>query len=75
MVKRTSLLKRCKAGFMHRFMKSDKAIFSKNKFVGWRRRTLFLKMIMIIEAFPIIPIRTIRNITRKIISANDKPFY
>ena len=66
MVKRTSLLKRYKVGFMHRFIRSDTAILSKNKFVGWRRRTLFHRMIMMIDALPIIPIRTIRNIARKI---------
>ena len=50
---------------MHKLRKSDTAIFNKNKFVGCRRSSLFQRMIMIIEIFPIIPISIIRNITIK----------
>ena len=50
---------------MHKFKKSDKAIFSRNRFVGWSRRSLFFKMIMMIEAFAAMPNSIMRNITGK----------
>ena len=50
---------------MHKLKKSDKAIFSRNRFVGWSRRSLFFKMIMMIEAFAAMPNSIMRNITGK----------
>ena len=50
---------------MHKLKKSDKAIFSRNRFVGWSRRSLFFKMIMMIEAFAAMPNSIMRNITEK----------
>ena len=47
------------------FRKSDIAIFSKNRFVGCKRRSLFFKMIMMIEAFPVVPINIITNMAKK----------
>ena len=50
---------------MHKLKKSDMAIFSRNRFVGWSRRSLFFKMIMMIEAFAAMPNSIMRNITGK----------